>query len=98
MVEAKLGLLSAVVVASVLTWLVFRTAKLLSPPKNGCATGNRTMTFVPLSVTHRLLSVLFPPLGTLGAVRVDGPLRDLHISGVVARAAQPELVRSRNES
>ncbi|MFG1627514.1 Na+/H+ antiporter NhaA [Kribbella sp. NPDC049227] len=37
LVEAKLGLLSAVVVASVLTWLVFRTAKLLSPPKKALA-------------------------------------------------------------
>ncbi|TCC52256.1 Na+/H+ antiporter NhaA [Kribbella capetownensis] len=37
LVEAKLGLLSAVVVASVLTWLVFRTAKLLSPPKKAMA-------------------------------------------------------------
>ncbi|TCO43672.1 Na+/H+ antiporter NhaA [Kribbella antiqua] len=35
--EAKLGLLSAVVVASVLTWLVFRAAKLLSPPKKALA-------------------------------------------------------------
>jgi len=35
--EAKLGLLSAVVVASTLTWLVFRTAKLLSPPKKALA-------------------------------------------------------------
>jgi Na+/H+ antiporter NhaA len=37
LVEAKLGLLSAVVVASVLTWLVFRVAKLLSPPKKALA-------------------------------------------------------------
>ncbi|WP_406048761.1 Na+/H+ antiporter NhaA [Kribbella sp. NBC_00889] len=37
LVEAKLGLLSAVVVASALTWLVFRTAKLLSPPKKALA-------------------------------------------------------------
>jgi Na+/H+ antiporter NhaA len=35
--EAKLGLLSAVVVASTLTWLVFRAAKLLSPPKKALA-------------------------------------------------------------
>ena len=35
--EAKLGLLSSVVVASVLTWLVFRAAKLLSPPKKALA-------------------------------------------------------------
>ncbi|TCC50538.1 Na+/H+ antiporter NhaA [Kribbella pittospori] len=37
LVEAKLGLLSAVVVSSVLTWLVFRIAKLLSPPKKAMA-------------------------------------------------------------
>ncbi|NUS00258.1 MAG: Na+/H+ antiporter NhaA [Kribbellaceae bacterium] len=35
--EAKVGLLSAVVVASVLTWVVFRAAKLLSPPKKALA-------------------------------------------------------------
>jgi len=35
--EAKVGLLSAVIVASVLTWLVFRAAKLLSPPKKALA-------------------------------------------------------------
>ncbi|MEU4290069.1 Na+/H+ antiporter NhaA [Kribbella sp. NPDC026596] len=35
--EAKVGLLSAVVVASALTWLVFRAAKLLSPPKKALA-------------------------------------------------------------
>ena len=37
LVEAKLGLLSAVVVSSVLTWLVFRVARLLSPPKKAVA-------------------------------------------------------------
>lgn len=35
--EAKVGLLSAVIVASALTWLVFRAAKLLSPPKKALA-------------------------------------------------------------
>lgn len=35
--EAKVGLLSAVIVASVLTWSVFRAAKLLSPPKKALA-------------------------------------------------------------
>ncbi|HEY4572279.1 MAG TPA: Na+/H+ antiporter NhaA [Kribbella sp.] len=35
--EAKVGLLSAVIVASGLTWVVFRTAKLLSPPKKALA-------------------------------------------------------------
>ncbi|MGY4772759.1 Na+/H+ antiporter NhaA [Kribbella sp. CWNU-51] len=35
--EAKVGLLSAVIVASGLTWLVFRAAKLLSPPKKALA-------------------------------------------------------------
>ncbi|WP_329005372.1 Na+/H+ antiporter NhaA [Kribbella sp. NBC_00709] len=35
--EAKVGLLSAVVIASGLTWLVFRAAKLLSPPKKALA-------------------------------------------------------------
>lgn len=35
--EAKVGLLSAVIVASALTWLVFRAAKLLSPPKRAYA-------------------------------------------------------------
>ncbi|MFF0266797.1 Na+/H+ antiporter NhaA [Kribbella sp. NPDC004536] len=35
--EAKVGLLSAVVVASALTWVVFRAAKLLSPPKKALA-------------------------------------------------------------
>jgi Na+/H+ antiporter NhaA len=35
--EAKVGLLSAVVVASGLTWIVFRAAKLLSPPKKAMA-------------------------------------------------------------
>jgi len=35
--EAKVGLLSAVVVASGLTWLVFRAARLLSPPKKALA-------------------------------------------------------------
>ena len=35
--EAKLGLLSAVLVASALTWLVFRMARLLSPPKRALA-------------------------------------------------------------
>ncbi|WP_202880597.1 Na+/H+ antiporter NhaA [Kribbella amoyensis] len=37
LVEPKLGLLSTVVVASVLTWLVFRAAALLSPPKKAAA-------------------------------------------------------------
>jgi Na+/H+ antiporter NhaA len=37
LVEAKLGLLSAVVVSSVLTWLVFRVAALLAPPKKAVA-------------------------------------------------------------
>ncbi|TCC28133.1 Na+/H+ antiporter NhaA [Kribbella speibonae] len=35
--EAKVGLLSAVIVASALTWAVFRAAKLLSPPKKALA-------------------------------------------------------------
>ncbi|MFD7154043.1 Na+/H+ antiporter NhaA [Kribbella sp. NPDC059898] len=35
--EAKVGLLSAVIVASALTWVVFRAAKLLSPPKKALA-------------------------------------------------------------
>jgi Na+/H+ antiporter NhaA len=35
--EAKVGLLCAVVVASALTWSVFRAAKLLSPPKKALA-------------------------------------------------------------
>jgi Na+/H+ antiporter NhaA len=35
--EAKLGLLSSVVAASVLTWIVFRAAALLSPPKKAVA-------------------------------------------------------------
>lgn len=35
--EAKVGLLSAVIVASALTWSVFRAAKLLSPPKKALA-------------------------------------------------------------
>jgi Na+/H+ antiporter NhaA len=35
--EAKVGLLSAVIVASALTWLVFRAARLLSPPKKALA-------------------------------------------------------------
>ncbi|MFI5696795.1 Na+/H+ antiporter NhaA [Kribbella sp. NPDC051586] len=35
--EAKVGLLSAVVIAAGLTWLVFRAAKLLSPPKKALA-------------------------------------------------------------
>jgi Na+/H+ antiporter NhaA len=35
--EAKVGLLSAVVIASGLTWMVFRAAKLLSPPKKALA-------------------------------------------------------------
>ncbi|WP_328525597.1 Na+/H+ antiporter NhaA [Kribbella sp. NBC_00359] len=35
--EAKVGLLSAVIVASGLTWLVFHAAKLLSPPKKALA-------------------------------------------------------------
>ncbi|MEV5964505.1 Na+/H+ antiporter NhaA [Kribbella sp. NPDC051952] len=35
--EAKVGLLSAVVIASALTWLVFRAAFLLSPPKKALA-------------------------------------------------------------
>ncbi|GAA1571876.1 MULTISPECIES: Na+/H+ antiporter NhaA [Kribbella] len=35
--EAKVGLLSAVIVASGLTWVVFRAAKLLSPPKKALA-------------------------------------------------------------
>ncbi|MFF0338390.1 Na+/H+ antiporter NhaA [Kribbella sp. NPDC004875] len=35
--EAKVGLLSAVIVASGLTWAVFRAAKLLSPPKKALA-------------------------------------------------------------
>ncbi|WP_350279162.1 Na+/H+ antiporter NhaA [Kribbella sp. HUAS MG21] len=35
--EAKVGLLSAVVVASALTWAVFRAAKLLSPPRKALA-------------------------------------------------------------
>ena len=35
--EAKVGLLSAVVVSSTVTWLVFRAAKLLSPPKRALA-------------------------------------------------------------
>ncbi|WP_405070857.1 Na+/H+ antiporter NhaA [Kribbella sp. NBC_01510] len=35
--EAKVGLLSAVIVASGLTWLVFHGAKLLSPPKKALA-------------------------------------------------------------
>ncbi|MER7245851.1 Na+/H+ antiporter NhaA [Kribbella sp. NPDC000426] len=35
--EAKVGLLSAVVIASALTWVVFRAAKLLSPPKKAYA-------------------------------------------------------------
>ncbi|MET9269407.1 Na+/H+ antiporter NhaA [Kribbella sp. NPDC003557] len=35
--EAKVGLLCAVIVASALTWSVFRAAKLLSPPKKALA-------------------------------------------------------------
>jgi Na+/H+ antiporter NhaA len=35
--QAKVGLLSAVIVSSAVTWLVFRTAKLLSPPKRALA-------------------------------------------------------------
>ena len=35
--EAKLGLLSSVVAASLLTWLVFRATALLSPPKKAVA-------------------------------------------------------------
>jgi Na+/H+ antiporter NhaA len=35
--EAKIGLLSAVVLASAMTWAVFRAAKLLSPPKEAFA-------------------------------------------------------------
>jgi Na+/H+ antiporter NhaA len=35
--EAKLGLLSAVVVATVLTWLIFQAARLLSPPRKAMA-------------------------------------------------------------
>jgi Na+/H+ antiporter NhaA len=35
--EAKLGLLSAVIVASVVTWLVFRAARLLSPARKAVA-------------------------------------------------------------
>lgn len=37
LVEAKLGLLSAVVVSTVLTWLVFRAARLLSPARKAMA-------------------------------------------------------------
>jgi Na+/H+ antiporter NhaA len=35
--EAKLGLLSTLVVASAMTWLVFRAARLLSPPRKAAA-------------------------------------------------------------
>ncbi len=35
--EAKLGLLSTLVIASAVTWTVFRLAKLLSPPKKAAA-------------------------------------------------------------
>ncbi|GAB3812897.1 Na+/H+ antiporter NhaA [Kribbella italica] len=35
--EAKVGLLSTLVIASVVTWTVFRLAKLLSPPKKAAA-------------------------------------------------------------
>ncbi|GAA1589248.1 Na+/H+ antiporter NhaA [Kribbella sancticallisti] len=37
LVEAKLGLLSAVIAATVLTWLVFRAARLLSPARKAIA-------------------------------------------------------------
>jgi Na+/H+ antiporter NhaA len=35
--EAKVGLLSTLVIASAVTWVVFRAAKLLSPPKKAAA-------------------------------------------------------------
>ncbi len=37
LIEAKLGLLSAVVVATVLTWLIFQAARLLSPARKAMA-------------------------------------------------------------
>ncbi|MFC5264902.1 Na+/H+ antiporter NhaA [Kribbella qitaiheensis] len=37
LIEAKLGLLSAVIVASFVTWIVFRTAALLSPARKAVA-------------------------------------------------------------
>ncbi|MFB6720155.1 Na+/H+ antiporter NhaA [Kribbella sp. NPDC056345] len=46
--EAKIGLLSAVVVSSVVTWLVFRSVKLLSPPKKALALLGRAEELVDL--------------------------------------------------
>ncbi|GAA1689780.1 Na+/H+ antiporter NhaA [Kribbella yunnanensis] len=46
--EAKLGLLSAVVVSSAVTWAVFRSVKLLSPPKKALALLGRAEELVDL--------------------------------------------------
>ena len=62
---------------------------LLSPSKNGCATGNRPMATVPLGILHGFLSGFPLPLGTLGAVRVHESLRHSHVAGEVAMTTQP---------
>jgi len=46
--EAKLGLLSAVVVSAAVTWAVFRAVKLLSPPKKALALLGRAEELVDL--------------------------------------------------
>lgn len=46
--EAKIGLLSAVVVSSAVTWLVFRSVKLLSPPRKALALLGRAEELVDL--------------------------------------------------
>ncbi|GAB3938052.1 Na+/H+ antiporter NhaA [Kribbella albertanoniae] len=47
--EAKIGLLSAVVVSSIVTWLVFRSVKLLSPPRKALALLGRAEELVDLA-------------------------------------------------
>jgi hypothetical protein len=55
------------------------------------------MASVPVSVTVSFLSVFLLPLSTLKAVTRDESLRDQHVSGIVALAAQAKLFRTRNE-